>query len=137
MTKNNGVQVKKHKSMFSKSECKFLSKKLEKLQVSNICGHCKAREVSRGIWYNKEDFQNEINIGNLIEIQKYTDGTTRYLFRGNKKLEGTEKGTANVIFVVMSKDGSIRSCWLNNVNDYHDTLDMSVYDKDAEIWTWV
>lgn len=137
MTRNVGVDVKKHRTMFSKSERKFLAKKLSKLNVSRVGGHCKNRELARGIGYTKADFQDEINIGNLIEIQKYNDGSVRYLFRGSRIVESANKVSANVIFVVMAKDGEVRSCWLNNVNDYHDTLDMSVYDENAEIWEWV
>lgn len=137
MTRNVGVDVKKSKAMFNKSERKFVAKKIDSLKVGKVSPHASSREFQRGITYNKEDFQNDINFGNLVEIQHYEDGSTRYLFRSSKILHGTQKGDANVIFVVMAKDGEIRSCWLNNINDYHETLDTSVYDENANIFEWL
>lgn len=134
---NEGVITKKAKTMLSKSERKFVSKKIDKIKVAKICPHCKQREFERGVIYGKSEFENEVNWGNLIELQKYEDGTTRYLFRGKKVLHGTEKGDANVVFVVVAGKNEVRSCWLNNVNDHHETLDTSIYDENAEIWNWI
>lgn len=136
-TRNVGVDVKKHKTMLTKSERKFVSKKLGNLKVGKVSPHAGLREFQRGITYSKEDFQNDINFGNLIEIQHYEDGSTRYLFRSSKTLRGTKKGDANVVFVVIAKDGEIRSCWLNNINDHHETLDKTVYDESANIFEWL
>lgn len=134
---NEGVLTKKAKSMLTKSERKFVSKKIDKLKVERICGHCKDREFERGVVYDKQKFENEINWGTFIELQKYDDGTTRYLFRGKEVLHKTQKGDANVVFVVVAGQNEVRSCWLNNVNDHHETLDTSIYDENVEIWNWI
>lgn len=134
---NEGVLSKKSKSMLTKSERRFVSKKIDKLKVDKICPHCSTREFERGIVYDKSKFEKEINWGTFVELQKYDDGTTRYLFRGKEVLHKTAKGEANVVFVVVAGKNEVRSCWLNNVNDHHRTLDTTVYDEDAEIWNWL
>lgn len=134
--RNVGVDCKKAKSMLSKSERKFVAKTIEKANIKQITKHATQRSHERLIKITKEDFELEMNFGNLIEVQHYEDGSIRYLFRGKQVHKGTPKGDANVVFVFVPKTGEIKSCWFNNVNDKHSTLDMSVYDEDANIFEW-
>lgn len=134
--RNKGVVAKKTKEMFNKSERKFIAKQLDKLHISSVNGHCKTRKIERGIEYTAEQFQNAINFGTFKEVQRYEDGTTRFLFRDKKVLHNTSKGEANCVFVVTVDTKDVRSCWLNNVNDHHKTLDTSVYDENANIYEW-
>ena len=137
MARNVGVECKKAKSMLNKSERKFVAKTIEKANIKHITKHATQRSHERFIQITKDEFQQEMNFGNFIEVQHYEDGSVRYLFRGKHVHKGTPKGDANVVFVFVPKTGEIKSCWFNNVDDKHATLDMSIYDEDANIFEWV
>ena len=137
MARNVGVDCKKSKGMLNKSERKFVAKTIEKANIKHITKHATQRSQERLIQITKDEFEQEMNFGNFIEVQHYEDGSVRYLFRGKHVHKGTPKGDANVVFVFVPKTGEIKSCWFNNVNDKHATLDMSVYDEDANIFEWV
>ena len=137
ITRNVGVDSKKAKSMLTKSERKFISKAINNAKVTKISKHATKRGSERSIPITKEEFLNELNWGNLLEVQHYNDGSVRFLFRGSHIHKNTPKGNANIVFVYIPKTGEIRSCWFNNVNDKHATLDMSVYDENANIFEWV
>ena len=137
MARNVGVDCKKSKGMLNKSERKFVAKTIEKANIKHITKHATQRSQERFIRITKDEFQQEMNFGNLLEVQHYADGSVRYLFRGKHVHKDTPKGDANVVFVFVPKTGEIKSCWFNNVNDTHTTLDMSVYDEEANIFEWV
>lgn len=98
--------------------------------------HCKERMKERGIEFTAQDFVEAMTFENLIEVNN-NEGKPALLFRSTKVLHGTQKGNANVVFVV-GYNFKVVSAWLNNVNDKHDTLDMEQYNPEVpvnKIWT--
>lgn len=120
--------VKKHVDMMSNWEKGYVEHVvLPKAKVKAISVHCKERMEERGINYTLADFNKDLQMANLVEFNN-NDGKMAMLFRSQKVLKGTKKGKANLVFV-LGYNYTVVSCWLNNVNDKHDTLDMAQYSK--------
>ena len=124
--------VKKHVSMMNEWEKGYIEHViLPKAKVKVIGEHAKERMVERHINYTLKDFAKDITMDNLIEFNnKY--GVTRMLFRSKKVIWTPEKKYCNVVFV-LSANYEIISCWVNNVNDFHNTLKYEQYSPKMSV----
>lgn len=104
---------------------------LPKVKVRFMTIHAREQAQARDIHYRLKDFQEEICIENLIELNN-NNGRMAMLFTSKKVVRNKYKGKAHVKFVVGCTNGIV-STWANNVKDNHKTLDMNQYNANANV----
>lgn len=124
-TKGVMTEYRKHVSQMSNEEKELIEFKIANLNGFNPTKYCKSKMEERNI--TTEDIYNAILVGEPVEYHK-KGNESRILFRSI-----LNKQKKNICCVVRLSDGKVITCYKNDFNDEHDTLNYSLYDESIDI----
>ena len=128
---------RKHGSQLKKTEEIGLWSRLKSVNDSEwgIAPHAIERIAQKRIRATRQDIISTIHNANIVEYKidfnkKIRTYDERVVLRSKSVIHN--KYNLHVVYSLTSKD--VISVWLNHINDYHKTLDWSIYDKNIKVF---
>lgn len=130
------IGKRKHISQMNSNETSTIWKRLKNVQEFEwkLVGHALKRLAEKKIKANRYDIISTIYNSEIIEYRIVHNNVTnshdeRVILRS--KAIVNEKFNLNAVFSLTNK--RIVTVWINHINDRHDTLDWSIYDKNMKV----
>lgn len=135
-TDRRAFYKKKHISQMTKKEVLILKRRLSVLDGSKIhlTRHAINQINSKNLRLNKSDIIDMIYDSEIIEYKlefdsQYNLVNESILLRSNKSWQNG----INVCMVLGMRNYGIITVWGNRINDNHETIDMTYYNKNVKI----
>ncbi|WP_346938281.1 DUF4258 domain-containing protein [uncultured Clostridium sp.] len=126
--------IKKHISQMKKDEINLIKNKLNNLGALELSFHVREQMVNRNI--SEKDMYNVMRDYSIIEfhhkINDYGKDDNRVLIRSNRKVKGS-----NICLSISLDKARIVTCYGNESNDKHKTMNMSNYNSKCDISEYI
>lgn len=121
---------RKHYTQFTNEEMKVINQKQKKAFVKGFAKHAIERMNEREVndFFNKNDFYKTVRNGNVIEISNRGNNDVRMLVRSKFSKQGK-----NLVLSYSFKCKKVITCWANETNDNHATINMKLYNEDMDV----
>ena len=131
---NKDIDRKYYKQM-TPLEIEYLVKRVNQITHVNLCDHAwdKVNYLDIDLFELKE-FLGNIKAENIIEYNtgKYHN-EQRVILKDYRPIKADDGSLVNFTYVIEIDKEMLITCWMNNIDDKHTTLDMSIYNKNLKI----
>ncbi len=130
------IGKRKHASQMTDREKQIIWKKLKGVQLSawKPTNHTLERLEEKGIEATIDDLKSTIYNSDIVEYRiTYNKRTRQYDERVIVRAKSIVNRcyNLNVVFSITNK--KIVTTWINHINDFHTTLDWSIYSEDMQV----
>lgn len=132
---SNYIGKRKYCSQMTTEEMNIIWSKFKNVDTWGISAHALDRLKEKGIKATYEDIVSMIENSEIVEYKidyekKINRCEERVVLVSNAVVNGCYRLKA--VFNFGRQD--IVTVWINHVNDFHDTLDWSIYDADMKVF---
>lgn len=133
MGKYNGQR--KHVSQLTQQEKDGLYKRLKEVEKWKILSHALDRLEQKNINATNEDIVSTINNSTIIEYKiDYDKRINRYDERVVLRSNAIVNRYYNLNVVYSLTKQQVITVWINDINDFHKTLDWTIYNEDMKVF---
>jgi len=126
---------RKHVSQITQQENDGLYKRLKEVDKWKIVSHALDRLKEKNINATREDIVSTINNSTLIEYKiDYDKRINRYEERVVLRSNAIVNRNFNLHVVFSLTKKQVITVWINDINDFHKTLDWSIYNEDMKVF---
>ena len=121
---------RKHYTQFTNEEMEVINQKQKKAFVKGFAKHAIERMNEREVneFFSKNDFYKTVRNGNVIEVSNRGNNDVRMLVRSKFSKQGK-----NLVLSYSFKWKKVVTCWTNETNDNHATINMKLYNEDMDV----
>ena len=126
---------RKHVSQITQQENDGLYKRLKEVDKWKIVSHALDRLKEKNINATREDIVSTINNSTLIEYKiDYDKRINRYEERVVLRSNAIVNRNFNLNVVFSLTKQQVITVWINDINDFHKTLDWGIYNEDMKVF---
>jgi len=129
------VGKRKHSSQMTQQELDSLYSRLRSVEKWELIGHVFDRIEEKGINATYDDISSTVYHCDIIEYKiDYNARINRCEERVVVRSKAVTNGEYNLNVVYNLHSNKVITVWLNHINDFHDTLDWSLYDPNMKVF---
>jgi hypothetical protein len=129
------IGKRKHGSQLQQEETNIIWDRLKSFDQWEVSPHALDRLVEKGIKATYEDIVSTIDNATIVEYKiDYNERINRCDDRVVLRANAIVNDTYNLNVVYSLSRGVVVTVWINHINDFHDTLDWSIYSEDMKVF---